>query len=251
MANPDAPTLVTTLSAAAAVGDTRISLTSATGLVAGSIIVVGHEVMEVVTADTTANTAETRRGVSGTRQVAHISGADVFGGAKSEFTMVGGRPARSGYSGSLGLHAKMVLPLNTVYVDPDTGYEYRLVDCQSAFVVGEWVTIDSRGLATQLAVAQEGRVGIVIEVAASDDYAWVIVGGLFASAVLDSDVSTAVLLGANVGYLSPYDSDTDVLIQNARCTVAPVSSSVGTLGDAIGTVYIDNPWTSGIANFVS
>jgi len=77
------------------------------------------------------------------------------------------------------------------------------------------------------------------------------VRGTFASALFDSDVTTAIQLGAAAGFAAPFDSTNHTLIERATCTVAPSTATSPTVGDGLGTAYIDNPWVSGVATFVS
>ena len=258
MALPSPPTLVTTLNGDVKKDDRSITLTASTNVVDNMVMVIGQEMVRIITANTTSNVHTVRRGIEGTRAVKHLDLTAAYVAVRADFSMVGGRPAVVGYSGSLGEHVKMALPLGALYKDPDTGYEYRLVDCQTSFAIGEWVTIDDRGLALQLIQAAIGRVGIIIDtVSGSDTLAWALVAGVFRNACVSSDVTSATDLAASTsatGYPSFADSDTDVIVHNARAT-AVVATSVGTspLVTGVGgnTVLLDHPWINGASDFVS
>lgn len=86
----------TTLSAAVAVDDKRVTLASITGLAVGSIILVNGERMRV-TAVPSAATApvDVLRGISGTKPVAHPITSGVAFGTPDEFSHVSTLPGRT------------------------------------------------------------------------------------------------------------------------------------------------------------
>jgi len=253
----------TTLSAALNASSRVFNLASTTGINGAgsltteqSVIVVGSEAM-LVQRVPVAGTVEVIRGFGGTKARSHASGATVYAAARSLFAFAqpgdpsypGGMVGLTGDAGDLPDYR---LPVGLQVVDPNTGYEYMLVDCQSSFVVGEWVVIDGAGAASQLAIGSKGRVGIVVEtVGASDRLSWVLRRGTYASALFDSDVTTGMELGAAAGFAGPFDSTNHVKIERATCTTAPSTATSPTVGDGVGTAYIDNPWVSGVATFVS
>lgn len=247
---PSVPTS-TTLSEDITASATRFTVGSITGIAKGDLLVIGDEMMLVLDTVTTPAQVQVQRGVNGTGAVQHNTDAAIYQGDEEEFVKSrAGRIALAGYTGVLG---EMELPLGRAYFDPDLGDEYALVDAGATFIVGEWVVLDGAFLATQLALANsKGRVGIIVEASiVSDKVAWVLVRGTFASALFDSDVTTAMELGAAAGFAAPYDSTNHVLIQRATCTVAPSTATSPTVGDGVGTAYIDHPWVSGVATFVS
>ena len=247
---PAVPTYTTTAGDLSASGQSLV-LTSVTGISAGTMLLVGQELMKVRSVDTANVSVAVTRGREGTRAVAHNSGAFtwVFASGGYEVDKASGKVAVSGYTGELG---PLVLPIGSKYFDPDTGNEYILVETGASLIVGEWVAISGAGVATQLAIGTKGRVGIIVEAAvASDQVAWALVAGTFASALLDSDVTTAMQqLGAAAGFAAPYDSTNHTWIQRAVATVAPSTATSPAVGDGIGTVYIDHPWCAG-PDFVS
>jgi hypothetical protein len=246
-----APLTQTTITADISASARTIPIASATGVAAGSILVIGQEAVLVQSVNATALTCEVMRGHDGTRAKKHNSGALVYVGSGSTLGIdpVTGQITVAGYTGELG---DMTLPLGSKYFDPDTGNEYTLVDCGATFINGEWVVLDGSFLATQLAIGSKGRVGIVTETpGASDQLAWVLTRGTYASALFDSDVTTAMQLGAAAGFAAPYDSTNGVLIERATCTTAPSTATSPTVGDGLGTAYVDNPWVNGVATFVS
>lgn len=251
---PAVATLHTTLNGDVLKDDRTITLTATTSLLADDTLILGREFIRILSVDTTANTVEVRRGVDGTASVKHLDGAAAYAGRTTEFTHAAGRAARAGYSGSLGVDVKMAYPVGSESVDPSTGYVYCLVDCQKSMTIGEWVTIDGNGLASQMIAGAIGRVGVIIDtITASDELAWALVAGSFDNVVLSSDVTSATVLACSTsatGYPSFLDSNTDEIIHNARAT-AVLATSVGTspLVTGIGgnTVFLDHPWVTGNA----
>jgi hypothetical protein len=234
---------VTTLGARLSKDGVIATLASATGIAAGDRICIGQELADVKTL--TGTQARLRRGVDGTRAVAHASGAKVYRGAKADFVLSRNkRIAVANYTGDLG---EMELPTGSLYFDPDTGNTYQLVDLQYAAVVGEWVVLDADCLASQLSTSAKGRVGIVVESGgASDTYAWVLRAGTFASALFTSSVTTACVLIAGTGAANISTSAGGNVIFNAQCTVAPSTATSPTVGDGLGTAYIEWPYVHGI-----
>lgn len=243
----------TTLGVAISDAQRIITLASVSGINVNDKLVVGAEILIVRKVSSTASQVTVRRGAEGTAARKHPVGAPVYIFAANtqpapRYDKERQRVVVGGYDGYLPAPA---LPIGLLEYD-DFGNEYMLVDCSKGFVVGEWVVIDHQGLASQLAANSKGRVGIVVEpVDQSDTLAYVLRRGSFASALFDSDVTTAMELGAAAGYAAPFDSSNHVKIERATCIVAPSTATTPTIGDGIGTAYIDRPWVSGIATFVS
>lgn len=229
-----------------------VNVTSATGIAAGSVLCVGSELMLVTGVAGTGLTVQ--RGYDGTQSQPHLSGAIVYAGTASsfkvsqQFNMGSQRVAAAQVTGQFAM-PDLALPTGSRVIDPNTGFEYVVVDCQSALTIGEWVGIDGNGLGTTLSTATKGRVGIIVEtIGSSDTLALAIVVGTFASALFSSSVTTAVAqLLADAQYPTLGTSAGGNVIFNATCTVAPsTATSPGGLTSAgVGTAYIYNPWCMG------
>ena len=206
------------------------------------------------------------RGYAGTHARPHASGALVFSGTEDKFAskvptgyavaadgpylpliVLAGSSARAfRILNNAWVEVSVTRLYNVRCVDQATGYEYLLVETSAAVVVGEWVVITGAGNASQLAAASKGRVGIVIEAAASSDLAaWVIVVGSYASALTTSDVTTAADMIAGTGAADILTSTGGNIIWGAAATVNPSTATSPTLGGGVATVYLLNPWVSG------
>ena len=75
----------TTLSAACAVGDRKITVASATSLAAGRVVEIDGEIMRVTKDYVSGTSPNVLRGQEGTAQKAHVSGARVTHGEASDF----------------------------------------------------------------------------------------------------------------------------------------------------------------------
>lgn len=75
----------TTLSAACAVDDTQISVTSATGFAANSLVQVGQEFMQVYSNYVSGTILQVRRGLNSTFPYAHPSGTNATAGTPTDF----------------------------------------------------------------------------------------------------------------------------------------------------------------------
>jgi hypothetical protein len=220
-------------------------------MVAGGTLVLGRELCRIQAVDTVRLTVDVVRGREGTAAKAHLASIAVYYFGSGGYGQDGDTRAVTvdGYTGNL---TRPTLPVGSEWTDPDTGNIYQLVDTGAAFQVGEWVVIDGAGLATQLALLSRGNVGIIVEAAtASDQLAWALIVGSFAATLFDSDVTTAMQLGAAAGFAAPFDSTNHMIIARAICTVAPSTATSPTVGDGIGTAFIDRPFVDGVANFVS
>lgn len=241
----------TTLSAALDASAISLTTAASTGFVAGSYLVIGKEVLLLTKVDTTNHVHEVKRGMRGTAAVKHLSSAIVTLGAGSAFGL-STKPSGIEVAGYTGDYGTPALPIGSRWTDPDSGYEYLLVDTSAAFVVGEWVVITPAGAATPLAIDSKGRVGIVVEAPGSSDrLCWVIVVGSFASGLFTSNVTTGMQLGAGVGCATDYTCTNAVRIYGASCTTAPSTATSPTFGDGVGTAYLNNPWVNGVDEFVS
>lgn len=217
-----------------------------------SVIVIGSEAM-LVQRVPVSGTVEVIRGFAGTRAKAHAAGVRVFVGARSQFgfDQPGGGGSDDfgdlvGLTGDPGSFPAYRLPVGVCVFNPDDGNEYRLVDCQQANAIGDWVVIDGSGLATTLATTSKGRCGVIQEtVGASDTLSWALVAGSSANVAFTSDVTTAAYLKAGTGKADLLSSTDGNIIWGASCTVAPSSAT------DLGTGYLDHPWVSGVATAFS
>lgn len=111
----------TTTSAAVGAGDTSVLLTALTGLAAGSMLLIDAEMMKVVSVPSAASLpVPVLRGQDGTKQVAHVSGANAihsatpgldFGGPVAGAPSIVGRPAsRNRTVASYGAAGAIALP---------------------------------------------------------------------------------------------------------------------------------------------
>lgn len=150
-----------------------------------------------------------------------------------------------------------------VFYDPSNPQNaYMVVDCQSAFVVGEIVCIDASGLASAITSTSVGLVGVIVAtVSGSDTAAYAQIEGDNATAILTSGVTTAGFLFApattDAGYLDVFVSTEGNVVYGARCTAAPstattplssATSASGYLG--VGTIRMKRggAFVYGIAN---
>ncbi len=207
-----------------------------------SVLIVGSEMM-LVEGVPSSGVVEVSRGFGGTKGRAHAAAVTVTFGARSIFTFnEESYPRRIGLVGDAGTLPDYVLPVGGSKVDPDTGNEYSLVDCQAAMAIGSWVVLSGAGLASALASTSKGRVGVVVEtVGGSDTLSWVLTAGTFASTQFTSDVTTGCELIAGAGIADILTTTGGNLIQRATCIVVPTSVTTD-----YGTVYMDHPWVSGV-----
>lgn len=249
----------------------EIAVSSVTNITVGMIAVVNGEAMLVNRVDSTNTKLGLQRGYASTSQRKHASGS-VMWVDKAEYFYMDPPPSGQATLSEEVAVPRIVLPAaysapearcfrivndswvqvsthrlaNHVCEDPDTGYEYLLVDCGAAMVAGEWVVVDPDGLATQLAAGSKGRVAIIVEtVSASDTLSWALRVGKYASALTTSDVTTAADLIAGTGAADILTSAGGNIIWGAACTVAPSTATSPTLGGGLATVYVSNPWVSG------
>jgi hypothetical protein len=130
--------------------------------------------------------------------------------------------------------------------------EYIVVDCQQAFVAGEFVYINSAHAATRLTdTLTSGRVGVIVAaVSGSDTKAYAQIYGLYEGAVGSSNVATSLPIGPAVGSSdigavghAPSSNEGTAVIQGAwavtatdSATTSPASSFVSAGSSA--TIYI-------------
>ena len=137
------------------------------------------------------------RGVAGTAAIAHASGAKFFIGAPDSFkTINGSSPGEFirlyGASGNFPTYA-----LPGARAIDGAGNEYVMVDCTATIVPGATVLISKDGnfTASVLTSAGVGDVGILVEDATSDQWAWALIKGYHAHAKLVGGSSLVTSLG--------------------------------------------------------
>jgi hypothetical protein len=245
------PVLSTTTLTPALDGSTRrFAVGSTTGINGlGSLtapqtaLVIGGEVMLVQNVPVS-GIVEVIRGQYGTAAKPHAASATVYFGAASRFSTntVDGRVGLAAPDSALPVYT---LPVGGRSIDHNTGYEYVLCDAGEAITAGQWVGISGAGLATVMTTGTKGRVGIAVEAAGTSDVLiWVLVVGTYASAVFDTDVTTACVLMAGAGIADISTTSGGNIIHGASCTVAPTCAGVG-------TAYLNNPWCYGIENAIT
>lgn len=237
----------TTLSAAIDASQTRFAVGSTTGINGlgsltspQSMLVIGGEPMLVLNVPV-AGVVDVARGVDG-RARKHGTTATVWFGAKTLFDVKrNGEDQLVGLAGDPGAAGLPFyrLPLGVKVMDPNTGYEYRMVDYQAVFAIGDWVAITAAGLASALSTTTKGRIGIITEVTSSDNWGWVLVSGS-ATASHTSDVTTGCVLKAGTATVDLSSSAGGNIVFNATITV------LGSSANDLGTAYIDNPWCYGL-----
>lgn len=259
-----------TISAAMTKSQLEVAVSAVTNITVGMIAVVNGEAMLVNKVDASNTKLGLQRGYAGTKERKHASGS-VMWVDRPEYFSTDVPSGQATATEEVAL-PRMVLPagytaqearcfriVNDSWVevsthrlanhrcsDPDTGYEYLLVDCQSSFLAGEWCVVNPEGLASQLAASSKGRVAIIVEtVSASDTLSWALVVGKYASTNTTSDVTTAADMVASTGTADILTSTGGNILWGAACTVAPSTATSPGLGGGVATVYVNNPWVSG------
>jgi hypothetical protein len=123
--------------------------------------------------------------------------------------------------------------LGSRWKDSD-GNEYVVVDCQQAFVAGEWCYISAEHLATRLTVdGTAGRVGVITAaVSGSDTKAYAQIYGLYSGAAGTSNVATSFFIGipsgtSDIGVVSKVATSdaVGIVIQGAYAVSSPDSGA--------------------------
>jgi len=236
----------TTITNALTDKERRFAVGSTTNISAGNFITVGAELM-LVQAIPVSGWVEVQRGYGGTEARPHLASTTVHIGTGDKFAVLS-EPKALGLSGvdSVAGKPEFILPVNQYRQDPDTGYVYLLCSFAGALVAGEWAHISSAGAATALAAAGKGRVGIVVEAVAASSYSWVLVQGIYATAACESEITSALRLGAVASYAGAWTSNNEVLIHAAYFTEAADSCGVLSVGEATASVTVNHPWTDNI-----
>lgn len=180
--------------------------------------------------------------------------------------------------GPIGAAMALTDTVGTSVADPrvgnrfkdNDGNEYVVVDCQQAFVAGEWVYIDHNHLATRLTdSAVNSRAGIIVAaVSGSDTKAFAQIYGLYSGAAGTSNVATSKYLDVPTGTSDlgvvggkATSDGVGVLIQGAYAVTAPDSGATSayatsfvSAGSSVTTfigfqVWLNYPYVVG-TNFI-
>jgi hypothetical protein len=149
--------------------------------------------------------------------------------------------------------------------------EYVVVDCQQAFVAGEWVFIDHNHLATRMTDSGvASRVGVIVAaVSASDTKAYAQIYGLYSGAAGTSNVAITKFMSvpsgtSDIGVISGFASSdaAGVQVYNAYAVTAPDSGATSayatsfvSAGSSATTyigfqVWLNYPFTQGAGGFI-
>lgn len=226
----------TTFSAAFDSDAVDISLTSTTGLTTDMILVTGVEIMRVRDIPV-AGRVIVRRGQSGTPAGPHNSGETVFFGLPSSYAQLKDFSLR--LFGPTFKMPDICIP-GSRGIDV-RGYEYMLVDSTATIVPGATVLISKDGnfTASVLTAAGAGNVGILMENATSDQWAWAMIRGLHTHAKLTGGSS----LLTSTGLLR---ASTEVSTPAVGLRGATTSGTTGTsvlIGATGGEIY--RMWPAG------
>lgn len=263
----------TTLSVAALRNQRTLTLASGTGVAVGMTLVIGAECVLVQNlVNSTGSIIEVERGQFGTAAKPHAAGVAVYLSSTANppayaFGRSGNRvTVKNDVTNNL---PDFPMPLGSSVIDPETGYEYIVVDTSEAMVVGEWVAISEDGAATPLNAASKGRVGIITQaIGASDTLALALVVGKFTGAQVSSLSSLAppawiAAAGAVSGVVQTVPAGTSALATVSDTApgenliygaifIAETTSGVSSGATLPGiTVFLNNPWVQGLSMFSS
>jgi hypothetical protein len=192
-----------TLSAALNDSDNEFNVASTANIAAGDLLVFRKEIMQVRSVPVSGRVV-VRRGYDGTYALAHKTGTTFFIGSPDELALI--RDSTLGLFGPAADLPKVAVPGARAF--DANGYEYILVDCTATIVPGATVAISRDGLytASVLTSAHSGSVGIVVENATSDQWAWAIIKGYYSHAKLvggSSLVTSTGVVAAATSVSSP------------------------------------------------
>jgi hypothetical protein len=211
----------------AEVGEFAVASTSSisVGQMLVAVGTAGQEAMKVQ-AIPVSGRVQVKRGVDGTRALAHKSGTKLWIGAHDAFKRVSGQSPNPyvnlvGNSGSLLDYA---LP-GTKAID-GAGNEYVMVDLTFAGFVGAGVLFDRAGAytAAPLASGNAGSVGVLVEDGTSDQWVWAQVYGLCDTVQLVGGSS----LVTSTGIFQPATSVSSPAVGILGRTTSQASSEFGT-----------------------
>ena len=194
MASTDRPT--STLSAAINSTVNEFTVASTANITVGCYLAFNQEFMKVVEVPVSGR-VKVRRGVAGTHSLAHASGDTFYIGTPDQFDLI--RNESLGLFGQISQLPKVCVPGARAF--DANGYEYILIDLTETVVPGATVLISKDGLFTGsvLTASGSGPVGIVVENATSDQWAWVLIRGYYAHAKLVGGSSLATSTGVMAG----------------------------------------------------
>lgn len=187
-------TYLPTSTLSSAIDDTvnEFNVASTSNVAVGDLLVFRKEIMHV-RAIPVSGRVQVRRGYDGTHSLAHKSGTAFFIGSPDELSLI--RNSTLGLFGPAADLPKVAIPGSRAF--DANGYEYVLVDCTATIVPGATVAISRDGLytASVLTSAHSGPVGILVENATSDQWAWAIIKGYYSHAKLGSGSSLVTSTG--------------------------------------------------------
>ncbi len=220
----------TTFSAAVTTDAVEVNLTTTTGVTVGMILVTGVEIMRVRDIPV-AGRAIVTRGHSGTPAGPHNSGETVYFGLPSSYAQI-----KDNSLALFGPSFKMpdICIPGSRGVDV-RGYEYILVDSTASIVPGATVLISKDGnyTASVLTAAGAGNVGILMEDATSNQWAWAMIRGLHTHAKLVGGSS----LMTSTGLLRASTEVSTPAVGLRGATTSGTTGTTVTLGATGGEVF--------------
>jgi hypothetical protein len=153
----------------------EFNLTTTTGVTKGMILATSSEIM-VVRAIPVAGRVSVTRGSGGSFSGPHNSGETVYFGSPADFAQIKDNTLRM-FGPSFKVPDICIPGARGIDM---RGYEYILVDSTATIVPGATVLISKDGnfTASVLTQAGAGNVGILMEDATSDQWAWAMIRGL-------------------------------------------------------------------------
>lgn len=234
----------TTLSEAVDNEKSEFTVGSTTNITAGTSLLVvqgtaGQEVMHVSTIPVS-GTVKVRRGYNGTRALNHPSGARVFIAAPTDLKRDWGYVDRAGNHvqlvGASGNYPSYALP--GTRARDGIGNEYICVELTATAYSGTTVVISKDGnfTAVQAVGGTQGSIGLLVEPATSDQYAWAQIYGYNSFAQIDANSA------ASSGWIAVPATSVSTpsvglaLLQAATTTAAYVIHGMFVVGSATSTV---------------
>lgn len=180
----------TTLNAALPAGEPEFTITSTTGVLAGTLLVIasrrGFEIVKVQEVPVSGR-VKVMRGWAGTTNRAHVNGALVYIGTPDLFKVV--RDNAAALVGDSGNLPDYCVP--GVRARDGAGNEYVLCDFTGQVYTGSVVLISNDGLftAAPFVAGAQGSVGVAAEEGTSNQFGWVQIYG--AANALDAGGTSA------------------------------------------------------------
>jgi hypothetical protein len=209
---------------------TEFNLTTTTGVSVGMILVTPAEVMQV-RAIPVAGRVSVRRGYEGTFSGPHDSGETVYFGLPSDYAQIKDNTLRM-FGPSFKLPDICIPGARGIDM---RGYEYILVDSTASIVPGATVLISKDGnyTAAVLTSAGAGNVGVLMEDATSDQWAWAMIRGRHTHVKLTAGSS----LMTSTGLLRASTEVSTPAVGLRGATSAGTTGTTVTLGATGGEVY--------------